>query len=253
MLTSGFLAAVFDGSYEGFLTIIYQHYYEKLNPDYIVEEDKYQQTLDTEYLFVAGDFVKAERVIKGIRTKVSEASAEYVYRAFLNAEENKYMVLYRYILFGFRVGKDLDRYEQNDDVLKVHKLAKYVNHEAHSFLGFTRFAETEQGIYYAKISPVNHIMPVVAEFFADRFMNHPWIIHDVKRGIAAIYDGKSYIIAETPRQANVVYSDVEESYQAMWKKFHDTIAIKERKNAKLQQQLMPKRIRKHVVEWMNLK
>lgn len=242
------IAAVFDGSYEGLLTVIHAHYYDKLNPVQLVPEDRYQQTLDTEYLYIATDYAKADQVILGIRKKFAPESEQHLFSAFLS-EEAPYMELYRYALLAFKMGRSVDAYEQLDYVLKVHKLSRYVSHEAHLLTGFCRFVETDTGILYADISPVNHVITLLAEHFKDRLMNQSWLIHDVKRGIAAAYDGRDYAIESVPKNAQVVWGAEEEKFQALWRTFFDTIGVKERHNKKCQQNHLPLRFRSHMTEF----
>ena len=46
-----------------------------------------------------------------------------------------------------------------------------------------------------------------------------------------------------------MYSDEEKQIQDLFRIFHNTIAIKERNNLKLQQQLLPLRFRANMVEF----
>lgn len=243
------IAAVFDDSYEGLLSVVYAHYYDKLNPVTVVADKRYQQALDTEYLFIPTEYEKAAKVQNAIRNKISADAEQQLYYTFLADGEERYFDMYRYILLGFKVGADVDRYEQIDYVLRIHKLSKYVGGEAHLLKGFCRFAETEGGVYYAKISPVNNVLPILAEHFIDRLMCQQWLIHDTNRNIAAVYDGHDYLIDDVPTRAYVRLSDDEKDYQGLWSAFFTSIAVTERKNKKLQRNNLPMRFRKNITEF----
>ena len=242
-------SVLFDGSFDGFLCIIYAYYYDKIQPLYIQTEDAFQQTLDVEVYYVATDTEKSARVYDGIRQKISEDSANNLYKAFLSGEDNKYMDLFRYVLLGFKKGFALDDCLQEDCVLRVHKLAKHVGREVHLLSGFCRFAETKQGVFYCVIEPKNHVLALLAEHFRDRFMNHAWIIHDKKHGMAAVYNGEDYIIESVPKDINVLYTDEEEKIQSLYTTFFNTIGIKERANYKLQRQHVPLYFRGPMIEF----
>jgi len=244
------ICGIFDGSLEGFLSVIHEHYYRKMDFLYICEEAEYQQALDAEYVFVSTDYPKSRKVFEAVRNKISPRAESNVYHCYLSADKRKYMAMYDYLLLGFRVGADVDKHLQNDSVLLVHKLAGHVGKEAHLLKGFCRFRETAQGVYYASISPENNPLPILAEHFRERLMNQAWIIHDQSHGMAAVYDGKDYIISEVPVNIDIEQADRDENYQELWRAFFNTIAISERKNSKLQQRHIPLRYRKHMTEFI---
>jgi probable DNA metabolism protein len=242
------LAAVFDGTFDGFLTVIHAHYYDKLNPAYIWDESSCQQTLDTELMYITADADKAERVYKSF-TKISADAPGTIIGAFLSSEPDRFINLYQYILLGYKVGAAVDSYEQLDYVLRVHKLSRYTYKEWHLLRGFCRFAETESGVFYCSITPVNNVLSLLADHFCERFMNQQWVIHDTRRGLAAVYDGNKYEIRTVPKDANFNYTESEEGYQALWKLFHETIGVEARRNYKLQRGMLPLRYRGNMTEF----
>lgn len=243
------LAVLFDGSFEGFLCVIYAHFYEKVVPLHIQTEDQYQQTLDSEEYFVATDLDRAYKVHGAIRKKISSNAERYLLRAYLNDEEDKFLDMFKYTVLGFKVGAAVDSHLQQDCVLRVHKLAMNVSREGHLLTGFCRFAETTNGVYYCAISPKNRVLPILAEHFCDRLMNQAWVIHDKTHFQAAVYDGNKYIIADAPRDAIVELADTEEQIQDMWVAFFNKITIKERMNYKCQRTHLPLWFRKNMLEF----
>jgi probable DNA metabolism protein len=93
------------------------------------------------------------------------------------------------------------------------------------------------------------VLGLLAEHFRERFMNHAWVIHDKRRGLAAIYDGNEYIIESAPKEAGVDFTDEEGLVQELWKSFYTTIGIKERRNDKLRRQLLPLYFRGNMTEF----
>ncbi len=191
----------------------------------------------------------ADRVQEALHKKISLSAAETVYAAFLSVlEEDKYMPLYHYIVLGFQVGRQVDAHSHNPYVLRVQKLARLVHVEAHRYVQFCRFKETKSGVFYSDITPQNDVLPLLASHFTDRFISHSWIIHDVGRGRALIYNGRECLLTDVPKEANVVYTENEGQMQDLWHCFYETIAIKERKNLKVQGQFMPKKYRRRMTE-----
>jgi len=243
---------VFDGSFDGFLCVVYAYYYNKITPLLIQSEGQVQLTLGDEIYQITTDNNQATRVLDGLRDKVSEEVTSRIYYAFLSGEENKYMPIFRYIQLGFKLGHMIDSHLQLDCVRAVHDLSRHVGREAHLLYGFCRFVETNEGVMYSEITPKNDVLPLIASHFSQRLMNMAWVVHDKKRNQAAIYDGNSYIIANVPHDTSITYAEGEEETQKLWVTFFKTLAIEARKNPKLQRQLLPLYFRKNMTEFNKL-
>ena len=243
------LAVLFDGSFEGFLCVVHAFYYEKVRPVSIQTGDEYQQVLDADEYYVATDLERAYKVQMAIREKISHDAEHYLLNAYLNHEHDKFMDMFKYTVLGFKAGADVDNHLQQDFVLRVHKLARYVGREGHLLSGFCRFAETTSGVYYCAISPKNRVLPILAEHFRDRLISQAWVIHDKTHHQAAVYDGDEYIITDVPRDVNVELAANEEEIQDLWVTFFKTVAIKERSNYRTQRTLLPLWFRKSMLEF----
>jgi len=242
-------AILFDGTLEGFLCTLHAYYYEGVSPLIIQEEGLHQPTLDSEEFYVVTDYDQALKIQQAIRKKISPYAEHNVANTFLSAVEDKYMALFRYLLLGFKLGSIVDDHLQEDCVLRVHKLSRYVGREAHLLKGFCRFEEIQGQVYYCAIEPINNVLPILAEHFADRMINRSWIIHDKRRGKAAVYNGDSYVIADVPREATIQRSENEAHIQELWRTFFHSVNIKERVNPKVQRNLLPLYFRKSMTEF----
>lgn len=241
---------IFDGSFEGLLTVVHKYYYEKLRPCGVYGEPGFQQTLGAEYVTVDTDAEKAAKVLAAINEKLSWDTQNNIYMALLSWEPDRFYAVFRYIVLAFKYPADVDKYEQLDFVLRVHKLTRHAGHEAQLMKGFTRFRKTAGDIFYADISPKNNLMPVLCQHFQDRLGGQKWVIHDVKRNIAGVYNLSEWVIVETPTNFRPDPADESDGgdYQELWKAFYNTIGIKERVNSKLRRQLMPKYFWEHMTE-----
>jgi len=246
------MTILFDGTFEGFLNVVYEVYYKKIEPHSIQIEGFEQLTLGDESYIIQTDGKKASRVYKAIRDKISEESADRLFYAFHAADDARFLALLKYIQLGFSVGHMVDSHLHEYFVRYVTKLAKNVSREAHLLHGFCRFAETTQNVYYCEVTPKNDVLYFLAEHFIQRLMNQAWVIHDKVRNKAAIYDGNSYVITAVPAETPaVVYADNEAETQELWVMFFNTLAIDARKNPKLQRQLLPLYFRKNMTEFTN--
>jgi len=95
---------------------------------------------------------------------------------------------------------------------------------------------------------------ILAPHFKTRLPNDNWIIHDLSRGIGAVYDKEKndYILCGLENSSEIIHSEEENAFRKIWQRYWKEIAIPERKNPKCQLNFMPKRYWKHLTETENL-
>jgi len=241
---------IFDGTFEGFLSVIYAYYYEGILPRSIQDAEAFQPVITQEEYFVVTSDENAKKVATTLSKKISIHAKRTVQYAFLSSPPDKYDTLFQYIVAGFKIGQSIDNHLQNEIVHRVHKLARDVGREAHRYTGFCRFEETSQGIYYCGINPTNHVLSILADHFADRLMNQSWIIHDKKHHKAVVYDGHDYAFVKVNANQPPLQTAVnEQEIQRLWTMYFNTLAIEARKNSKLHRQIMPLRFRSEMTEF----
>ena len=239
---------VYDGSFDGLLTAIYEAYYRHQEPQKILSDESIQDNLFIQHVYIKADQQKAERVYSAIVHKISPAAAKKVLYAFLSEAEDAATAIYRYLKLGFKVGKSVDSALADPYVFRVHVLHKKVSGEAGKMLGLVRFRLLKNGIFYAPIEPDFNILGIIAPHFKKRMPTHDWIIHDLKRRIAAFYSQGQYTIAPFEFEGPLPLDDEEFDFQTLWREYFQNIAIKSRINPRLQRQFMPVRYWKHLIE-----
>lgn len=239
---------IYDGSFDGLLTAIYEAYYRREQPDRITSEADIQQSFMINKVYIQTDTEKARKVYNSIQSKISAQALENVFYAFLSEDDDSSTAIYQYLRLGWKIGKDIDSHLSNDAVLKVHSICRKVRRENHAMLGLIRFRRLENDIYYSQIEPEYNIIGLAAPHFASRLSNENWVIHDLKRGIAAMYNKNEWIIKDVDTVDELKFEEDEEMYQQLWKEYFKSIAIKNRINPKLQKRNMPMRYWKHLIE-----
>jgi len=109
-------------------------------------------------------------------------------------------------------------------------------------------AKAGAGLLYASIEPDNDVLEFIAPHFADRFRWDPFLIHDLRRGKALAAYNKEWRIAPLPTDTEFALSAEEDAFRALWKRYFDAMAIKERINPKCQRRFLPARYWKHLIE-----
>jgi len=175
------------------------------------------------------------------------ATARY---AFHSQKPGIELLLWRYLSMGLEVGGRLCGMLAEEPVHAVNRIARQVSHEAHKYKGFVRFREVEAGFLYAKIEPQADILPLIAPHFVARVGDRPWMIHDLLRNQAALYDLTSWrLVRDLELTAEPTLSSGEHDYAALWQRYFQRHAIQERHNPRLQQKHVPLRYRKHLTEF----
>lgn len=195
--------------------------------------------------------VLAMKVARSILQKLSGEVYNAVYHACLSEDGGKASCVYRFLRKAFRTGPGIIDCLYDEDVLKIFQLSRTVQNEAHHYLEFVRFEELENGVLASRICPRANVVPLVMEHFCDRLFNENWIILDTVRNLAAVHSahGSCVLSSDITEEQLLSFSGLsekEQQFQALWKRFFDTIAIEERINPDLQRSLMPLRFRKYM-------
>ena len=245
---------IYDGTFSGFLTTIFEVYEYKFEQPIIHRESEYQAVLmDTEHRVVSNPD-KSKRVWKGLSEKISALALRAVYRSFLSEEKNMENVLLSYINYVFSSSNSVEYDFSHPAVLKIQQVAKMVYREKHRMEAFVRFQLTKDGLYYALIQPDFNVLPLIRKHFADRYADQRWVIYDSKRKYGIYYDLKEVTEIEMsfddkkPCDISAVYEEGEELYQELWKQYFSSVNIAARKNMKLHIRHMPKRYWKNLIE-----
>jgi probable DNA metabolism protein len=239
---------LYDGSFEGLLTCIFEAFLKKPDEVSIRVKESYQPSFLDEAAFIETDMEKFHRVYSSIPKKISKQAAEIVYRVWLSEDEKAADLIYHFLRIGYKMGGRVCDYIQDSYINEIIGLNRKVGFEVHRFLGLLRFQEVIKGVFYAGYEPDHNITALIAPHFTERLASQPFIIHDKKRNICAVYDGQEVIMTDTIPKLPLTTTDNEEDIASLWRTFFKTIAIKERKNPRTQANFMPKRYWRNLTE-----
>lgn len=242
-------AYLFDGSWEGLLTAVFEAFESKRWPQAVLEEKNAQLAFGEEAVRIRTDPDKARRVVDGIRKRMGSPACRKIWTAYLSYSPDKPGIIYRYICTGMQKGRGIYAALAHHDVAALEHMIYHVGHEAHLLQGFVRFSRMENGVYYARITPKNSVLPIIMPFFADRYSDQPLLIFDQAHALAGVYDLKEWYLVETSHINLPEYAPEEALYRRLWKQFYKSIAIADRTNHKLRRSLMPKRFWGNMTEF----
>lgn len=239
---------VYDGSFEGFLSLVYEVYYKKLKPT------KIYKTLPNEIIFeeileIQTSEENSTKVLKAIKTKFPKPIVEKILNIFMCDSRAFEVALLEFIIIGFKDTKQLFNIN-NSSVFYLSNLEKELFKNVHKMYAFVRFEELDDDTLYAKLECKFNVVYFLAKHFLKRFNNQNFIIHDINRKIAFIKTKNDYSIQEVAFFDEPNYSINEEKFQKLWKRFFKGVTIEERINPKLQQQLVPLIYRTYMSEFL---
>ena len=239
---------VYDGSFEGFLSLVYEVYYKKLKPTNIYK------TLPNEIIFeeileIQTSEENSTKVLKAIKTKFPKPIVEKILNIFMCDSRAFEVALLEFIIIGFKDTKQLFNIN-NSSVFYLSNLEKELFKNVHKMYAFVRFEELDDDTLYAKLECKFNVVYFLAKHFLKRFNNQNFIIHDINRKIAFIKTKDDYSIQEVAFFDEPNYSANEEKFQKLWKRFFKGVTIEERINPKLQQQLVPLIYRTYMSEFL---
>ncbi len=237
-----------ENSFEGILTAVFEAFRLHEDPEIRVSGVMRQLSMDGAERIIQTDPVKAGRVYRGIERKISPDALQQMYAAWLGEAPDVPGLILHAVRAGLRDGARVMEQLQDPELFRLHDRYRHVMKEVHFFLGALRFVCTKSGLYHAGYEPDGNITGLVAPHFAERLSDQPFLIHDIKRNLCAVYDGNEIILAETPPGLEKGAIDAEDDYERLWQRYFSAIAIESRFNPKLQRGFLPKRYWKHLPE-----
>ncbi len=224
--------AVFDGSFEGLLELAAFLHRSKLSFDEVSDTED-NSSLFSENIYAEGNNLPKLDALDGTKLKT----------VFLAHDKATYKTIVNHYI------EMMDDKPTMDTTVKLNELEHIVSREAHKYKGFIRFEMSEVG-FFACIAPKHDILPLLAPHFFERFCDER-VIYDENRGVAALIDKSGYKLVSASVERFEKHES-EQRFEGLWKRFFESISIKERANKKLQQSFVPLRYREFMSEFSSI-
>ncbi|MBQ2817020.1 MAG: TIGR03915 family putative DNA repair protein [Clostridia bacterium] len=250
MLNRSDVTYIYDGTFNGLLTCIFESFEKHETPFNIAPADSPVGFLISPKE-IKTDEIKAQRVVKGIISHMGGRGMEMVEDGYYTCLPDKELVILDFVKMGMRLGECVCDMLAVPIVSTLQKAITHFHREKHLLTGFIRFSE-HNGVLVSKIDPKNRVLPKMAQHFCDRYRNETFFIYDATHKEGLLYNNsKAYIIPID----DYIQPDADESeLQArdLWKLFYDTIAIKERYNPVCRMSHLPMRYRHNMTEFTHI-
>lgn len=247
----------YDKSFEGLLTAVFDAYSRRTFPDRLLATEEPPPLFYEEIVTIFTDDEKAERVWRGLEKRLSESALQQLTVCWLSELPEVDSLLFRYICKAIDTPQSIELNFGDPDVLELSKIYKKVNNERLRTIQFLRFQKATDGTFFAALEPLYNVLPLTTDFLKDRFADQRWLLYDLKREYGYYYN--LHTVEEVrfeEKEAHLISGilgdeirdEQEQLFQQLWKQYHQSIAIKERSNPKLQRQHMPARFWKYMPE-----
>ncbi len=227
-----------DGSEESFYTAVFSACTDK---DCIVTSaERIQLSAEANLVEVQADAERCKRVRRFLQKYDARILGELslLLRRGCDTKEMSALGYLRLVVRRRAPARDM---LSHPAVLEAVSEIKKVTQEAHRFKGFLRFMQGANGVWYAPFSPDNDILTLLAPHFMRRFSCQPFVIHDVKRQKALLFNGKSCLPVRTEQSAEILLSEEEAAVQALWREYYAAVNIAQRPHEKQMRGYMPAR------------
>jgi len=241
------LIVLYDGSFEGFLTLIHEVYYQKITPTKILKILPNELVLDEIYT-IQTDEIQSAKVLIGLKKKFTKKHFETIFHIFMCDSVEFELPLLHFIILGFKSQKELENINYLF-VFNIENLQKELFRHIHKMSGFIRFMELDDGTLYAKIETKFNVVYHLGNHFLARFNNQNYIIHDVNRKLAYVKIEDTHQVQEVATFDEPILSQNEDKFSNLWKTFFMSVAIKSRENKKLQREMVPLLYRTFMTEF----
>lgn len=229
---------LYDGSFDGFLSCVFDSYVYREEPAHFWDQDSREPTLFP-VRDIPTDPAHAERVRMGLG-RVSPEALWLVIRGFLTCAPDREVILFRFIRRLMVQGRPLLRQLTDDTVLPLRNAVRHLEGEVHLLKGFVRFSDFE-GLLAGEIRPKNRVLPLLRPHFCDRMYNETFLLYDRAHREALVHRPGQWAILPMASFRMAAPSQEEAQYRRLWKRFYDTVEIRERHNPKLRRTHMPQR------------
>ncbi|MDE6613532.1 MAG: TIGR03915 family putative DNA repair protein [Clostridia bacterium] len=233
-----------DGTAAAFFTAVFDAYREK--ECIITSDSRVQLAFDSEVVRITSDRKKNERVQNAI-LKCDRQAVDDVILVLRSGDPSKEQTAFEYLKKLLEIKSPISKMLSLPQVIEFNEMARKVTGEIHMLKGLLRFMESREGVLYAPYSPDNDITDLLMPHFAERFKSEKFVIHDVKRKFAGMYDGHEWITGYAG-EAEVYLSEYEQAFKNLWKKYYNSVNIKERPHIKQMKGYMPVRYWKFLPE-----
>lgn len=248
-----------EDSIDGMLTAIYDAFVYKNQMEFPYEDDITieigaggDMSLFAREETVVTDERKAQRTAYAIQSRLGFSIYHTVFYALCHFDGDRASAVLGYLVRAFAKGRRIREHLADSYVMRVMKLSQKVSNECDKFYGFLRFHDSGR-ILVSELEPKCNVLPIMSEHFCGRYPNEDFIIYDRTRGVALLHPAyRQCFFMEGEELQEFLQAEGskrhEDEFERLWKEYYKCMGIKERRNDRCKDNLLPKWYRKTMLE-----
>lgn len=201
-----------DGTQEAFFTAFLLAFRDE---EAYFTSTQAQLALGQKSIFVVADANKA-RAVKARFTSFDRDCLEDLSLLQKSGDPNREQIAFRYFKLLAKEKKPV-RESLEEEAVEARECIRKVERETERLSRLLRFLPSESGALYAPLSPEGDVVELLAARFKKKLRDFPFVLHDVSRRKAAVYDGKHVFSAPLERAELILFADG----KAWWRLFRE--------------------------------
>ena len=236
----------YDGTEEGFYSAVFAAYEQKIVPRIL--SDDFQPQFGDVVERIVPDPAHAERVRRKVAQIGGRQALHDVAYVLASCAPERGSLAFGFVRQLLKHGSAARYMLAEPEVIDFFALERKVGAEVHRMKGLLRFQETESGVLYAHYEPDHNSTAFLLPHLRARYAAERFLIHDGRRNVVGIYDGRRTKVFESDAPLVVYLSEEETVFSELFKVYYKSVNIPERKNIRQMLAYMPRRYHKNLQE-----
>ncbi|MEI5988799.1 hypothetical protein A5881_000286 [Enterococcus termitis] len=237
----------YDGTYYGFLTIVYFAFKKRQFPEVILTQETAIENLFFSH-WISTDKALAKKMHQRLTQRLRKENLQFILDGFCCSLKEKDRYLLDAIEISLGTNDLITNHLGHPSILALNNSLKALFSEVHQFTGFVRF-EYAETFLYSKIAPKHFSLPYLCPHFAKRYPQETLMIYDETHRLLGIIEKGQIRFIEDCDPPIFNKENKEQTIQENWRTFLQAVTIKERANKQAQLSHLPKRYRNHMIDF----
>ena len=232
-------AYVYDGTFSGFLTCVGESFRRREYPFYFLTPGAEQVSLYP-LREIPTDPGLAKSIYRALETEVSETFQGMITYSFLTCLPQKERHIYDVVYLGLTHALPQDL--SDDRILILSRAVRSMTREADYYRDCLRFSDYG-GVLVGQITPKNRVLPLLRPYFCQHLSEEAFLLHDRTHREGLFYAHHRWKLRPVEHLDLERADQAEPTCLALWRQFYETVAGRERTDAKPRTHQLTKRVR----------
>lgn len=212
----------YDGTFEGFLSVVDYCIANKTMPSHIRTVYRVQETLSTnEYMRIPTNYSLADRIYRITGRHSSPEVQQMMSDCFLTCLTDMEMDLFMMICKAIKYGAVIAEDYKDELMQRIQFAIRDLYREAHSVISNMSVTRIDE-VTFSMINPRNNVLPIIQRAILNNPEYDDFIVYDKRHNIALIRIGENYSIIDVKRIMSGEITTIDDLRLRIWTYFKET-------------------------------